>query len=303
MSGNIWDTYGYGICVSDIGEPPVERIRDLLAMAPVLNEAIQEWFKNNGITDPDYRDYMEIGMEHMLGLATILKKLILEAENVNFEDRSGPEGEIYLMFYTGYGPLDQPGRILGSEDEVVGIFRKYTSVLTDKPITVHRMQICGEQDEAADRKEDTEMGCGTWHAYGYGYGICVSDIGEPPVERFRALLAMAPELQKEIQERLDERGITDPGYDDYVEFYRDYMSGLATILKYAILEAENVELMACDSAEGKDYLLFPPDYPWNKKERRRPGTKEEVDDLFQKYISVLTDEPIVIDYRSVRNGG
>lgn len=145
------------------------------------------------------------------------------------------------------------------------------------------------------------MSFDTWHTN--GYGICVSDIGNPPVERLRDLLAMAPVFQKDIQEWLNERGIMDPDSDDYMEYDQDFMLGFATIIKKVILEAENVELEACDSSGGKDYLLFVPDYPWNKKERRRLETEEEVEDLFHKYISVLTDEPINIDYQSVENGG
>ena len=70
-----------------------------------------------------------------------------------------------------------------------------------------------------------------------------------------------------------------------------------------ILEAENVRLEACDSFEGKDYLLFCPDYPWNRNNQKQLMTEEAVDELFRKYIPVLTDIPIEIDYQSVENGG
>lgn len=145
------------------------------------------------------------------------------------------------------------------------------------------------------------MSYNTWHTY--GYGVCVSDIGEPPVERIQNLLAMAPVLQKEIQEWLDERGISAPDYNDYMEFAQDFQLGLATILKDVILEAENVDLVACESYECEDYLLFAPDYPWHQKHLKRLETEKEVEELFRKYISVLTDEPININYQSVENGG
>ena len=90
----------------------------------------------------------------------------------------------------------------------------------------------------------------SWHTY--GYGICVSDIREPSVERIQNLLAMAPVLQKSIQEWLDECGISNPDYDDYMDYDQDFRLGLAFILKEVILEAENIRLEACDSAEGKD---------------------------------------------------
>ncbi|WP_300783022.1 hypothetical protein [uncultured Acetatifactor sp.] len=145
------------------------------------------------------------------------------------------------------------------------------------------------------------MSYSTWHTY--GYGICVSDIREPSVERLQNLLAMAPVLQGAIREWLALCGISEPDYEDYMGFDQDYRLGLATILKEVILEAENVELEACDSFEGKDYLLFCPNYPWNWKNQRQLKTEADVADIFKKYIPVLTDEPIDIDYQSVENGG
>ena len=145
------------------------------------------------------------------------------------------------------------------------------------------------------------MSYNSW--YTNGYGICVSDLGDPPVERIQDLLAMAPVFQREVQEWLDERGITDPDPDDYMEFDQDFMLGFATILKKVILEAENVELEACDSFEGKDYLLFCPNYPWNRTGQKQLKTETDVADIFKKYIPLLTDKPIDIDYQSVENGG
>ena len=60
MSYTSWHTYGYGICVSDITEPSVERLQKLLAMAPVLQKNIREWLDECGISEPDYEDYMAV---------------------------------------------------------------------------------------------------------------------------------------------------------------------------------------------------------------------------------------------------
>lgn len=141
----------------------------------------------------------------------------------------------------------------------------------------------------------------TWHTY--GYGICVTDIGECPVERIQKLLAMAPAYQEELQSWLDECEITEPVFDDYLDFDQDYRLGLATILKEVILEAENVDLDACDDFDGKDYLLYGACYPWSHSTHRVLMTEEAVEELFRKYISILTDEAIEIDYQSVENGG
>lgn len=141
----------------------------------------------------------------------------------------------------------------------------------------------------------------SWHTY--GYGICVSDITERSVERLQKLLAMAPDFQKAVQEWLDECEITEPIYEDYMDFDQDFRLGLATILKEVIRDVEGLELVACDSYDGKDYLLYCPSYPWYQNGSKQLETEEEAEALFQKYVSILTDEPIEIGYQEVENGG
>lgn len=141
----------------------------------------------------------------------------------------------------------------------------------------------------------------SWHTY--GYGICVSDITDESLERLKSLISLAPEYQKKIQEWLDDCGIYEPAYEDYLESDQEFMLGLATVLKEVILEAEDVDLVACDCHDGKDYLLYVPDYPWNQGKHRQLMTEEAVAELFQKYVSILTDQAIEIDYQSVENGG
>ena len=141
----------------------------------------------------------------------------------------------------------------------------------------------------------------SWHTY--GYGICVSDIREQSLDRLQKLISMAPKFRERIQGWLADCEITNPVYEDYLEFDQDYMLGLATILKEVILEAEDVDLVACDSYDGTEYLLYAPEYPWNQKNHRQLMTEEAVEAVFQKYVSILTDETIEIEYQSVENGG
>lgn len=141
----------------------------------------------------------------------------------------------------------------------------------------------------------------TWHIY--GYGICVSDIKEHSAERLEKLLSMAPEYQQEIHSWLEECEITEPAFEDYTEFDRDFDLGLAAILKGVILEAEQIELEACNDYDGKKYLLYSASYPWYFSKTRVLPTEEAVEKLFRKYVSVLTDEPISVTYQSVENGG
>lgn len=141
----------------------------------------------------------------------------------------------------------------------------------------------------------------TWHTY--GYGICVSDIKECTVERLENLLLMAPNYQADIRQWMGECEITEPSLEDYLDFDQGFRLGLATLLKEVILESEGIELVACDSYDSMDYLLYCPSYPWHKNGKKLLATEEDAIALFQKYVAVLTDEEIDIGYQDVENGG
>lgn len=145
------------------------------------------------------------------------------------------------------------------------------------------------------------MSYSTWHTY--GYGICVDHIKEQSVERLEKLLSMAPEYQKNLHEWLKECEITEPTFEDYLEFDQDFNLGLASILKEVIREAEQIELTACDDFDCRNYLLYESGYPWYFSKTKVLSTEEAAADLFRKYISILTDEPINIEYQGVENGG
>ena len=140
-----------------------------------------------------------------------------------------------------------------------------------------------------------------WH--NYGYGICVDDIGEENIERLQTLLLQAPEVKAKIESWLTERKIKAPSWDDYMEFDQDYHLGLATILSEVIAEAEGINLTACDDYNGNVYLLYKPMYPWQMSNMDCGQTEEKIVGIFRRYINILTDTPIEIDYQEVENGG
>ena len=145
------------------------------------------------------------------------------------------------------------------------------------------------------------MSYNTWHEY--GYGICTDEIGTVPAERLQALIHMAPEIEKEVAAWLRFNEIDKPEVCDYFKFDTENYGGYATILQRVIKENENLELLYCDDFDGKDYLIFPPVYPWFMKENEKGVTEEHLVAIFTKYIVVLTDKPITVDYQSVGNGG
>ncbi len=141
----------------------------------------------------------------------------------------------------------------------------------------------------------------TWH--NYGYGICVSDIKEQSLERLRQLIHCAPGCEASVKDWLAECEIEHPTYDDYMEYDQDYHLGLATILYEVIQEAEGVTFTPCDDFDCRTYLIYQPSYPWILPENEAKLTEERIADILGKYVRILTDEDITIDYCSVGNGG
>ena len=117
------------------------------------------------------------------------------------------------------------------------------------------------------------------------------------------MLNHAPEFHATIQRWLTEANITEPTWDDYMEFDQDYLLGLATLLQKVIEEAEGIQMTACNNFDSVAYLLYSPSYPWQLKNSERDLTEEQIVQLFGRYVRILTDIPIDVDYQSVENGG
>lgn len=141
----------------------------------------------------------------------------------------------------------------------------------------------------------------TWH--NYGYGINVSTIPDASAEQINALLNHAPNFKSEVEKWLAKHEITEPSYEDYLEYDDVCMCGLAAILAEVIEEAEDIVLTACSNFEGDQFLIYQPSYPWNLSDTEAALTVEKIDNILTKYVSILTDESIEIDYQSVENGG
>ncbi len=145
------------------------------------------------------------------------------------------------------------------------------------------------------------MSYSTWH--NYGYGICVDDIVCSDVERLEQLLAMAPNFSTKLHGWLTESGLTEPAWDDYMEYDQEFQLGLATILKEVLEETEGIQMTACDDYNSTAYLLYQPRYPWHLADAERKLTEEQLVGIFSRYVRILTDEPVEIDHQAVENGG
>lgn len=154
------------------------------------------------------------------------------------------------------------------------------------------------------------MSYSTWHDY--GYGICVDDI-ETTANKVFELVHFAPNFEKKfykwiesLREEGDPESIAELITIDDIYEYDDgsyCMRGLVVIMREVIKECEGINLLACDDFDGLHYLIFSTKYPWYMSEKEKNMTEKDAYDLFDKYVSILTDEYVSVDYQEVENGG
>lgn len=141
----------------------------------------------------------------------------------------------------------------------------------------------------------------TWHYY--GFGICTDYIDVEALERVQALVHKARNFEKEVQSIFAELDIAEPTLDDYLELDEDYRSGIAYVLRRVILECTGIDLSTCDDFDGRVYLIYMTDYPWNAPWRHRFLTERRVERVIRKYVSMITDTEFTVDYIEAENGG
>lgn len=149
----------------------------------------------------------------------------------------------------------------------------------------------------------------SYHYYSIdGYGITDDDLkSEIDVTRLMKLIEMSPELKKKFDEWFETNtyGLTTSVIlDDFCEHLNGY-TGLMVILKEVIWDVEKIEFTISNDFDDVNYLLLEPAYPWYRpqKERYADLTEEKVQEVLNKYLSVVTDDKFDIGYYSCENGG
>lgn len=139
----------------------------------------------------------------------------------------------------------------------------------------------------------------------YGYGVCVDDIKTTP-ERLLKLAAMKPDVNKIVKDYLDE--IYEDGYeiedltmDDFNDLEGVHYEYGVDFVLYNVIDG--IPITYSTDYNGTGYILYTPTYPWWLKKDERNLAEEDVANVFRKYIQVLTDDPVKIDYYEVENGG
>ena len=144
----------------------------------------------------------------------------------------------------------------------------------------------------------------TWTTYGFGF--CVDDIDTTP-EKLLKLAALKPDVLKDVREYLndmfngEEYKDEELTMEDFDDLEGDYCErGVAYVLYHVI---DEIRVIFADDYNGTPYILFCPRYPWNIKENEKNLSENDVIKIFAKYVNILTDKPIEVDYQAVENGG
>lgn len=136
MSYDTWHNYGYGICVDDIKEQDVVKLKQLLDRAPLFHAKVEKWLSDSSVVDPTWNDYMEYDQDFYLGLATLLQKVIEEAEGIQMTACDDSNCHNYLLYPPSYPwQLNDVERSL-TEEQLTEIFRRYVQILTSRPIDI-----------------------------------------------------------------------------------------------------------------------------------------------------------------------
>lgn len=155
------------------------------------------------------------------------------------------------------------------------------------------------------------MSYNTWHDY--GYGICTDDLKEDiSLVKLMKLVQVAPKLYEKVKKFIDNDcdGQIMETYDLLDTYVKEYgeinYGGLAEILYEVIKEVEGIELLVSTDFNGKDYLIYPPIYPWTlakMSDKEKHLTEKDLTEIFSKYLHIVTNEELTVEYQSVENGG
>lgn len=141
----------------------------------------------------------------------------------------------------------------------------------------------------------------TWITY--GYGVRTDNIKVKSLEALQNLIALAPLAKEDFKNWFEENNIESPTIEDYYEYDENDGCHLAAILRMVILETEGVEFTACNNFSDQDFLIYEPIYPWGLTEIDKTMTKEKLESILCKYLSMITEIVPEFGYQEAENGG
>ena len=144
----------------------------------------------------------------------------------------------------------------------------------------------------------------TWTTYGIGF--CVDDIDTNP-EKLLKLAAVKPSILEKVREYLndifdgEEYTDEDLTMEDFDELEGDFCERGVTYVLHEVID--EIPVIFADDYNGTQYILYCPHYPWNMSDKEKDLRYDDIVNIFTKYIKILTDKSVVIDFQAVENGG
>ena len=136
MSFSKWHNYGYGVCLAGLGYKSVAKMKVLLSHAPKLKQRVQDWFDECEITEPTMDDYLDYDQDFFLGIGTLLRDVIAEAEGIELLACDDYDEHIYLLYPPIYPWNITKSDLEMTEERIENVIRKYLSIVAEKDFDV-----------------------------------------------------------------------------------------------------------------------------------------------------------------------
>lgn len=136
MSFQSWHTYGYGVEISGLKSVSMSKVVELVQTAPEYAKIFNEWLEENDIEEPTWEELEEFDDTFCIGLATVLKEVILEIEKIELTACNDFNDKTYLLFAQTYPWWMNETEKSFKEEDVQSLMVKYLSKITDEAITI-----------------------------------------------------------------------------------------------------------------------------------------------------------------------
>lgn len=130
----------------------------------------------------------------------------------------------------------------------------------------------------------------------FGYGVDLSKLNLENLEEF--IKNYDYEYYKDMLEDFNDnkQDLTDGKILDYLNDYSNGYGyyGISAYLSDMINEKEDLELECYDEVVD-GYIYVPMSYPWERNQNTKNLTKEKLQEILEKYLSLITKKEIVCE--------
>ena len=127
--------YGFGVELSQLGDVSLDKLEQLIDMAPIFKFKILKWFKEEKIEKPTLENYFEFDEEN-LGLPTLLKEVIFELEGIDLTACEDLNNRQYLLYEPKYPWNMTTIDCFMTPERLSNLYRKYLKIISDLDFVV-----------------------------------------------------------------------------------------------------------------------------------------------------------------------